>query len=215
MKTLLLAASAALAMTAATTAQADDFQPEQAGHWMLNVRVTDVAPAANSSINTAAGAASGLKVQVSQSVVPTLGLNYFFTNNLAIEIIAGASDHTIKAQGPGTNVAVHDTWVLPPVVALQYHFLPDQRISPYVGAGVNYMIFFAGQDKYGFKVKVPDGFGGAVQGGVDVALSGRWSANVDVKKVFFRTDASINNGTLKSTVNLDPLVVSAGLGYRF
>jgi outer membrane protein len=36
-----------------------------------------------------------------------------------------------------------------------------------------------------------------------------------VKKVFFDTNASINGGTLKSKVNLDPWVVSAGVGYKF
>ena len=60
-----------------------------------------------------------------------------------------------------------------------------------------------------------DGFGYALQAGVDVALEGPWSANLDVKKVFVETDASINGGALKSKVKLDPWVVSAGFGYKF
>ena len=55
----------------------------------------------------------------------------------------------------------------------------------------------------------------ALQAGVDVALQGPWSANLDVKKMFFETDASINGGALKSKVKLDPWVVSAGFGYKF
>ena len=50
---------------------------------------------------------------------------------------------------------------------------------------------------------------------MDVALKDRWSANLDVKKVFFETDASVNNGALKTKVKLDPWVVSAGVGYKF
>jgi outer membrane protein len=33
--------------------------------------------------------------------------------------------------------------------------------------------------------------------------------------VFFKTDASINGGTLKSKVTLDPWVLSLGLARRF
>jgi outer membrane protein len=60
-----------------------------------------------------------------------------------------------------------------------------------------------------------NGFAPAVEGGVDVALAGKWSANLDVKKVFFKTDATINGGALASKVYLDPLIVSAGIGYKF
>jgi len=174
-----------------------------------------VYPQADDSIRTAAGAASGLHVDVGDSVVPTIGLSYFLTDNLAVEVIAGTSKHQVRAKGPGTNVAVHETWVLPPVVALQYHFAPSAKVSPYVGAGINYMLFHNGDDKNGFRVDLDDGFGAALQAGVDIATQGAWSVNLDVKKVFFKTDASINGGTLKSSVHLDPWVVSAGLGYKF
>jgi outer membrane protein len=212
---LLMMTGAVLALGAGAAHAADDFQPKTAGLWMLNVRVTDVDPVAGDSVNTAGGAATGLKANVNAAVTPSIGLSYFITDHLAIEAIAATSQHTIKAVGPGTDMAVHDTWVLPPVVALQYHFLPASRVSPYVGAGVNYMIFYAGRDRNGVKVSLPDGFGAALQAGVDVALHGKWSANFDVKKVYFSTNANIDNGALKSTVRLDPLVVSAGVGYKF
>ncbi|HQN52646.1 MAG TPA: OmpW family outer membrane protein, partial [Phenylobacterium sp.] len=69
--------------------------------------------------------------------------------------------------------------------------------------------------KNGFKVKLDDGFGYALQAGVDIATAGKWSVNVDAKKIFFETDASINGGALKSKVKLDPWVISAGVGYKF
>ena len=37
----------------------------------------------------------------------------------------------------------------------------------------------------------------------------------NVKKVWFETDASINGGALRSSVHLDPWVVSLGFGRRF
>ncbi|MBO9708377.1 MAG: outer membrane beta-barrel protein [Caulobacter sp.] len=209
-------AVAAAGLLAASAAQAQDaFVPKAKGTWMLNVRATDVSPDAGDPILTAAGADTGLKAKVGDDVMPTLGLSYFVTDKVAVEVIAGTTKHTVRAVGPGTDVEVHKTWVLPPVVSVQYHPFPAARFSPYVGGGLNYMVFYGGKDRNGFKVKLDDGFGYALQAGADVALTGRYSLNVDVKKVWFETDARINDGALKSKVKLDPWVLSAGVGYRF
>jgi outer membrane protein len=210
---LVTALGAALAL--AGGAHAQDFTPKHKGLVMLNIRVTDVAPDAGDPIKTAAGAATGLHADVKEDVMPTVGIAYFLTDHVAVDLTLGSTKHIVKAVGPGVNVAVHETWVLPPVVALQYHFAPQARLSPYVGAGLNYMLFYSGKDKNGFKVKLKDGVGYALQAGVDYALKDRWSANLDVKKVFFDTRATINGGALTSNVKLDPWVVSAGLGYKF
>lgn len=209
------ACAAALAAGAALPAAAQDFTPKQKGVFIVAGRVTGVLPDEAGDIKTAAGVDSGLDVKVSDDTVPTLGFTYFVTDNVAIEAILGASNHEINAVGGATNVRVHETWVLPPVVTLQYHFAPAAKVSPYVGAGVNAMIFFSGEDKNGFSVDLDNGLGYALQAGVDIAVSGPWSVNLDVKKVFFSTDAKINNGALKADVDLDPLVVSAGLARRF
>ncbi|MDZ4052614.1 MAG: OmpW family outer membrane protein [Phenylobacterium sp.] len=215
MKTTAAVLAAGLALTLAGAAQAQEFQPKSAGTTMLNVRVTSVDPEAGDPITTLAGAATGLRAEVNADVMPTIGLSYFFTDNVAVEVIAGTTKHTVTAKGPATDVKVKETWVLPPVVSLQYHFAPAAKVSPYVGAGVNYMIFYNGSDKNNFDLDIDNGFGFALQAGVDVAVSGPWSANLDVKKVFFETDATDNRNGVKSKVKLDPWVVSAGFGYKF
>lgn len=209
-------ASGALLAALASQAQAQTAsEPVGAGTWIVTARATGVLPNSGADITDAAGTSSGLHVDVGDSYVPTLGFTYFLTDHWAVEAILGASNHEIRAQGPGTDVAVHETWVLPPVVTLQYRPTPNARVSPYVGAGVNYMLFFSGDDKNGFTVDLDDGFGYALQAGADVALQGPWSLNFDVKKISFSTDATINGGALKSDVDLDPWVVSIGLGRRF
>ncbi len=77
------------------------------------------------------------------------------------------------------------------------------------------MIYYGGDNANGFKVRLKDNVGEAVQGGADLALKGPWALNVDVKKVFVETDAVINDGALHSNVHLDPWVVSMGVGRRF
>jgi outer membrane protein len=202
-----LCAAPALAMEPVT--------PKAKGDIVLNVRLTDVAPDAGDPILTSAGAATGLKADVKDDVMPTIGLSYFLTDKLALEVIAGTTQHTVKAVGPTTDVVVHKTWVLPPVVSLQYHPLPGARFSPYVGAGLNYMLFYGGKDRNGFTLDLDDGFGYALQAGADIPINAAYSLNLDVKKVWFDTDAKINGGALKSKVKLDPLVVSVGFGRRF
>lgn len=203
------AASGALAQTA------NDWQVARKGDWIVTGRLTDVSSSADDSIFTSGGVDTGLNVDVEHDVMPTLGFTYFLTDNISVEAILGATQHEIRAQGPGPDVAVHETWVLPPVVTLQYRPMPEARVSPYVGAGINYMLFFDGEDKNGFTVDLEDGFGYALQAGADVALTGPWTLNVDVKKVWFDTEATVNGGALTSDVNLDPWVVSVGFGRKF
>jgi len=203
------------AATGASAQTANDWQVARKGDWIVTGRITDVSSGTDDSIFTSAGVDTGLNVDVGNSTMPTLGFTYFLTDNISVEAILGATQHEIRAQGGATDVAVHETWVLPPVVTLQYRPMPEARVSPYVGAGLNYMLFFEGQDKNGFTVDLEDGFGYALQAGADVAITGPWTLNVDVKKVWFDTTATINGGALTSDVNLDPLVVSVGFGRKF
>lgn len=214
-RTIVLTAGLALAALGAGPASAQDWQVARKGDWIVTGRVTDVASSADDAITTAAGGATGLHVDVGHDVMPTLGFTYFLTDHISVEAILGATRHEIRAVGGTTDVAVHETWVLPPVVALQYRPAPEARVSPYVGAGLNYMLFFNGENRNGFDVSLDDGVGYALQAGADVAVSGPWTVNLDVKKVWFNTDASINAGTLKSDVNLDPWVISLGVGRKF
>jgi outer membrane protein len=203
------------AATGASAQTANDWQVARKGDWIVTGRITDVSSGADDSIFTSAGVDTGLNVDVGNSTMPTLGFTYFLTDNISVEAILGATQHEIRAQGGATDVAVHETWVLPPVVTLQYRPMPEARVSPYVGAGLDYMLFFEGRDKNGFTVDLEDGFGYALQAGADVAITGPWTLNVDVKKVWFDTTATINGGALTSDVNLDPLVVSVGFGRKF
>lgn len=209
-------AAATLSAAAACAADATAYVPEAKGTFMVDLRVSDVIPEANDPIVTAAGVDSGLKARVGDSVMPTLGFTYFITDQVAVEAIAGITHHSVSAVAPdGTSTRVHSTWVLPPVITLQYHPFPKARVSPYIGAGVNAMVYFSGTDYNGFNVKLRDEFGYAFQMGADIPLQGRWSLNVDAKKVFTNTRANIDNGTLYTHVGLSPWVVSMGVGRKF
>lgn len=210
----LTAAAAILVGGGAATAQTTGFMPKAAGRWVVDLRSTDVSPQGESPVSTASGADAG-RMHVTASVAPGLGVSYFITDHLAVEASLGASRHAFHVRCGCSDVKVYRTWALPPAIALQYHFAPRERFSPYVGAGVYGTFFYDRRDQNGYQVRLKNGAGGLVQAGADYAIAGPWTVKVDVMKVFFRTDATIDGGALKSSVGLDPLVASIGFGRRF
>jgi outer membrane protein len=212
--TLALAASAAAVLTAGA-ACAEPAQPIQAGHWLVNLRATDIFSNNDSVIRDSTGADTGLRGKIGHDVKPTLGITYFVTDKVGLDLTLGTTEHAIRAVGPGVDIKVRDQWVLPPVLTVQYHPLPKSSFSPYVGAGINYMFFYKGHDEFGFHTDLKNGVGWALQAGANIAVQGPWVVNVDAKKVFFKTDAIVNDGALTSHVDLDPWVLSAGFGRKF
>lgn len=198
----------------ATNALAQDFKGKSAGDILVRARVIGVLPDGKNTVTTAAGADAGLRTDVDNAYVPEVDFSYFLTENIALELIAATTKHDVKGKG-APDVDLGHVWLLPPTLTLQYHFLPKAQFSPYVGAGLNYTFFYGTSNGAVNSVKYENGLGYALQAGVDVALGGPWSLNLDVKRLWLSTDVKVNGGALKSTVDLDPWIVGVGIGYRF
>lgn len=160
----------------------------------------------------------GGDVEISNAYVPEIDLTWFFTENIAVELIAAVTPHDVEATGTAIGtVDLGNVWLVPPTLFLQYHHPFDNGFKPYVGAGVNYT-FFVHEDAPGGTVTDIDyenRFGFAFQFGVDYMLTDHWLVNLDVKKLFLDTRASINNGAISADVDINPWIVGAGIGYRF
>ena len=209
----------ALAGTASAQSPLDMSQPpvgKQAGTLMIRLRAIGVIPLdADSSISTIGG-----HVSTTSQAAPEVDISYFFTGNLAVELIAATTKHTMRATGTAAgNVDVGSTWVLPPTLTVQYHFMPHERLSPYAGVGLNASFFYSTKAAGGTvtSLSVNDSWGPAIQAGFDYNFSGHWFANMDVKQIFLNTAAHVSAGAvkLKAKDALDPLVIGAGIGYRF
>ncbi len=198
----------------------------EAGDWLVRGRIINVNPNDDSGNLYIGGASTGSEgVEVDSDTVPELDITYMLTRNWGLELILGYSEHTVKAHKTWSALGdVIDTKVLPPTLTLQYHFLPDSTVRPYVGVGVNYTYFFDEEvsgsvlDIPGADVKLDSSWGLAAQAGVDVALNQDWFVNFDVKYIDIDTEAHFSGtpvGRAKITADIDPFVWGIGIGRRF
>jgi len=198
---LALSALSALALSAPASAQQSP--------WQVRARVVHIDTANKSDPVGGAGAAD--QITVSNKTIPEIDISYFFTPNLAAELILTyPQKHDVSLSGTKIGTFKH----LPPTLTLQYHFTPAAQISPYVGAGVNYTRIGSVRLLNGAADLENSSFGFALQAGVDFKIDKNWSINLDVKKVQIRSDVFVG-GAKVSAVKVDPVLIGVGVGYRF
>lgn len=187
--------------------------------WMIRVRALGVLPQASADWKVNGVPLKGASAKISDSIVPELDISYFFTANIAAELVLGTTPHNISGKGTAIQgLAIGRAWLLPPTLTLQYHFTNFGAFKPYVGAGVNYTFFYGEKAKGAFRnlsIDATPGF--ALQAGFDYMLDQHWGINVDVKKIWLEPKAKANLGTALVTgkVKIDPWLVGAGVTYRF
>ena len=162
--------------------------------------------------------ALGGDARTSDDYVPELDFSYFFTKHIAAELILATTKHRVYVDNSSSgNLDLGSVRVLPPVLTLQYHFNPDGKWSPYVGAGINYTVTYGASTGPSVNdVKYSNEFGYALQAGLDYEIDDVWSLNFDVKKVFVDTDIVANGGSVNAKgTALDPWVIGLGFGYTF
>ena len=171
------------------------------------------------------GAPATSDSQASDSVVPTLAIEYFVSPNISVETICCVTPHDVTGKGGLAGAAlVDDAIILPATVTLKYHF-DLGAVKPYVGAGPAHFFIFSegvGADAAALgatRVDLSDKFGLALQAGVDIPLNDKGMGfSLDAKRYFINTTASFYAGNtlaLRSEHKLDPWVVSGGISYRF
>ena len=196
-QTIVAAVLAACSVTAAMA------QASGEGPWMVRARAVH--------LDMANKDGTGLGLSVNNKTIPEVDVSYFFTPNIAAELVLTVPQkQTVYLGGASIGTFKH----LPPSLLLQYHFTGLGAYKPYVGAGVNYTRITSVNLLGGRADLEGDSWGGALQVGMDIPLDKNWSLNFDVKKVYIRSNVFVD-GTNQGTLKLDPLLVGVGLGYRF
>ena len=183
--------------------------------WQVRLRGVSVQPNEKSTV---AGVKSD--VNISNSFIPELDFTYFFNKNVAAELILGTTKHDVEFSNGEANLG--SVWLLPPTLTLQYHFYPTKTLKPYVGAGLNYTIFYGVKSGVVKDVEYKNNVGFALQGGVDYMLNDKYFLNFDIKKVFLKTDVDVDASnvvpganSVPAKVNIDPLLIGFGIGMKF
>ena len=226
MKTLILLGAAAAALVAAPAAAQDD--TDRAGDIQIKLLGTLVAPDGKiTDINVnVPGLPATTQTKANDNFVPTLAVEYFVSNNVSIETIAGTTQHDVDATAglPAGAELVSDALLLPATVTAKLHF-DLGGVKPYVGAGAAYFMWL--KDDPGAatlplgvtETNLSDEFGLALQAGFDVPVNYKGlGISVDVKRYFIDTTARWfvgNTLAIETEHKLDPWVISAGLSYRF
>jgi len=212
-----------LSLLAAVAIPASESIALDKGDWLVRLRGIGVIPTDESGGIAPDLLTSGLEPQ--PAVVPELDITYMATSNIGVELILATSPHDLDATGAIAGLGkAAETMLLPPTLLLQYHFDTGTGFRPYVGAGVNYTITYLENADRSLEavlgpttVSADNSLGWAVQAGVDYHINERWFINLDVKYIDIGVDVELNSaGTVRNLdVDINPVVVGVGFGYRF
>jgi OOP family OmpA-OmpF porin len=202
-KTAMLACVIA-GVLASTAASADH------STWIVRAGVHDVIPSSsNGSIREPDGTKYDL--DISDAIGPTFSVEYMTNENWGVELFAGAPfKHDYRLQGVAGKGQVS---VLPPTLSVIWHWNPDGRVRPYLGAGIHETLLFDEKPK---GVDLRDVFNVAAVGGLDVLFSEHWFASADLR--WYNMDSSVHLDGVSHEIgvaSIDPFVLGLMVGYRF
>ena len=183
--------------------------------WQFRLRGIVVTPDESADIEAIGGDAS-----ISTAVVPEFDISYFFNENWSLELILATAKHDVEVVGTQVgDLDLGHVWLLPPTLTGQYHFTGGDFV-PYIGAGLNLTLFYGvDEGPVADDVDYDTSIGYALQGGFDYMLNDKWFLNLDVKKLFLNTDATVNattalGATVGADVDINPWIIGFGVGVK-
>ena len=180
---------------------------------------------------------SGLKVDTS-SVLPTatMGFYPFGQKYVSVENLVGLPFFDQSIDGTGflaLGGELVNLKVLPIEFMVNFHPLPDSKISPYVGLGAVWVYTYHERVQNNFlfgkkaKAKISNPFGAVLALGADLNLTEKWFFNADFKYICCtKFDSKITDANLAGLgflpteaivegLKLNTYVVNLGMGMRY
>lgn len=198
-----LSFAAALAMGAAPALA------QSAGDWTVGLGLHNVQPKSGN------GLLAGAESDVGSDARPTITVEYFIRDRIGIEVLAALPfKHDVSLAGMGR---VGEVQHLPPVISLQYHFTNAGKITPFVGAGLNYTVFFKEKTTgalAGNELELEDSLGLALHAGLDYQITERSALRADIRWMDIDSEVKLN-GTTIGEVEIDPVVLGVAFVRKF
>lgn len=202
----------------------------EAGDILVRGGITMVQPDSGKTPILLADADSTMSLSVDDNYQLGLNLVYFFDSNWAVEVLAATPfTHDVTIHDPNSVLGVDGAKLaevthLPPTVSALYYFDTGSAFKPYIGAGINYTIFFneefeAAPKALGLSdLELGGSFGYALQVGADYEINDKWHVNASARYIDINSKAKFkvageDIGVAK--IDVDPMVYSLMIGYKF
>lgn len=212
--------AALLAWSTSGAAEAD-------ARWSARLGYAQASFDTKSTITVAGAPAAGASVAIADQQVLLGDVGYAVNDHWTARLAVGApidlpvnASGSLRAPGSPLGGTLGEVQVAPVVVSVLYAPRDFGRLEPYVGAGVAYAWMREAQGVAVQSLQATSEWGVVVQAGCEAALSRRWSAFVDARKLYVGTSVSgvvaqLGGVPVAASVDLDPLILNAGIGYRF
>ena len=168
-------------------------------------------------------------VEVESGVGFAFSGTYMYSETFGVELLLALPfTHDLEGSGIIDGVAVGETKHLPPTLSAQYYPpLGHDKLNVYFGLGLNYTTFFsedvdseleAGVEDSNLDLSLDDSIGLAVEAGVDYQLDDNLMLSAGIWYINIETSAEVKGpefGKTEIDVEINPVVMMLGLGYKF
>jgi outer membrane protein len=153
-----------------------------------------------------------------------LAANIFWGDRISTEFAISRVDTESTVRRRAVGNAGADLEMMPITAVLQFHFIPNGVIDPYIGAGAAYVLFDDVEDPDDLddldfeRIELDDDVGLALNAGVGIRLTPRLGITLDAKYVPLESSARavfVTGPDTETTVDINPVIFSAGLTLRF
>lgn len=200
LKKTLIAAALGIAFATPAVAQ---------GPFAVRLGFDNVNPKSNNG--TLAGT---LRADVDSNSSFTFGATYFFSPSLGIDFQTALRkfEHEVRLNGVPAAEVEHR----PTTLQLQY-FFGEGAIRPYVGAGWGWTSIeptAAFGPLRGANLSLDNANGFTVEAGADIAFAENFFVRLSAEYLSFESDAFLNGAAI-GTVDVNPWILGASVGYTF
>lgn len=195
--------------------------------WVARLGYGNVSFSPAVKLSLAGNSVPGAEVKVLDKQLPFSELGYEFANRwLARLALAPPPTVSVYADGslrrfmPPLSGTIGKAKIAPVILTATYSPGSFHGFTPYVGAGVNYTIIMKTWNGDVASIDAKNSWGPVFEVGAEWAIDRNWSIYLDARKLYVKTTGTgtipaLGGVPTRGDVTLNPLIVSAGLGYRF
>lgn len=202
-------------------------QADTPSRWTARVGYALASFDVGTELSVAGAPIPGAAVGVADQGILLGDVGYDFADHWTARVAVGApvqlpvqAAGTLQSLPPPFTGTLGEIEIAPVVVSVLYAPLQFKGLAPYVGAGASYTYVLGTTSGDIASLGASSAWGAVVQAGCNYSITPRLWAFADARKIYFSTTASgtvaaLGGAPVEADVTLDPLILNAGLGYRF